>query len=356
MEWTSDSGAQINIDAPHAVNGPDAPHVGWRTGAKPKVVGHVLQLFFADAGNTLLPAQPEVAIAVFVDVHGVVLEEALPGGDYGKFAVFEAIDPATHGSYPENSLRIRIEAARRVRRHSVSHGIGPEHSIFEFGQPTIAADPEVPLAICDEHAYHLAGKPVIEAVRRELLILKAIQTVIGADPEAAFLILCQAPNLIVGKPFVSGVHGQTAVLEAAQSAAPRAEPEAAITAFHNGGDTVLEQCVRIRGKSSIVEFTQPAFGARPYGTIPTLPDGVHRITCKAFLGCVSQEPAIPKTVERVCSVHSHPQVAFAVFEGPEDIILGQSIFGGVGREPVVGKPVETADGPDPHVAIAILEN
>jgi RHS repeat-associated protein len=34
VEWRDKTGAEVNIDAPHAGHGPDAPHVGWQTGGK----------------------------------------------------------------------------------------------------------------------------------------------------------------------------------------------------------------------------------------------------------------------------------------------------------------------------------
>ncbi len=34
VEWRHDSGAEVNMDWPHAKNGPDAAHVGWQTGGK----------------------------------------------------------------------------------------------------------------------------------------------------------------------------------------------------------------------------------------------------------------------------------------------------------------------------------
>jgi hypothetical protein len=34
VEWRSKCGAEVNVDWPHEVNGPDAPHVGWQTGGK----------------------------------------------------------------------------------------------------------------------------------------------------------------------------------------------------------------------------------------------------------------------------------------------------------------------------------
>jgi hypothetical protein len=46
VEWRAPNGAEVNIDWPHARNGPDAPHVGWQTGGKRGsgggVRGHIL--------------------------------------------------------------------------------------------------------------------------------------------------------------------------------------------------------------------------------------------------------------------------------------------------------------------------
>src|SRR5579864_4721156 len=64
------------------------------------------QLFFVDAGNAFLAAQPEVAIAVFVKIHNVVFQESLPAGDYSKLAIFQAIDAGAHGANPQDSLLV----------------------------------------------------------------------------------------------------------------------------------------------------------------------------------------------------------------------------------------------------------
>jgi hypothetical protein len=73
------------------------------------------------------------------------------------------------------------------------------------------------------------------------------------------------------------------ILEAAQSAASGANPQTAITAFDDGGDTVIEQLVGMGREPSIVELTQTAIRADPDGTILTLPDRVGCVTGEAFL-------------------------------------------------------------------------
>ena len=51
VEWRHSSGAEVNIDWPHAKNGPDAPHVGWQTGGKRGAGG-------AARGHTILDEVP----------------------------------------------------------------------------------------------------------------------------------------------------------------------------------------------------------------------------------------------------------------------------------------------------------
>ena len=51
VEWRHKSGAEVNIDWPHAHNGPDAPHVGWQTGGKRAKGGAV-------RGHTILDEVP----------------------------------------------------------------------------------------------------------------------------------------------------------------------------------------------------------------------------------------------------------------------------------------------------------
>jgi len=51
VEWRHKSGAEVNVDWPHAHNGPDAPHVGWQTGGKRGAGGAV-------RGHTILDEVP----------------------------------------------------------------------------------------------------------------------------------------------------------------------------------------------------------------------------------------------------------------------------------------------------------
>lgn len=50
VEWRTDSGAEVNIDAAHSPEGgaPTVPHVGWQTGGKRSSGGAIRGHIFVD--------------------------------------------------------------------------------------------------------------------------------------------------------------------------------------------------------------------------------------------------------------------------------------------------------------------
>src|ERR1044071_5885432 len=114
-------------------------------------LGEVIQLLTTDAIDASVATDPEIAVPVFERLKDAVVEQPMLHLVVEETAFAKSGQAVVVRAKPKRAVGIFVDGPDAIARHTLSHSVGDELSVFELRQCPVGSEPELALPVFMNH-------------------------------------------------------------------------------------------------------------------------------------------------------------------------------------------------------------